>query len=802
MSEKKTEDLHFDVSSGLKSVLGSELITDDEVAIFELVKNSFDAGAAHVELYFDSNQIVISDDGIGMTMDDIKKRWLFVGYSAKREQNRPRDFRDTIEGRKRYAGSKGVGRISSDRLGKLLTLQTRSKDKISDPVHSIKVDWSLFDKNHLKRFESIGVVHSEQSNGFIMPSGMTKNRHGTVISIEPPRKVWDRDSLKNLKAALSKLINPFGSTADGFTISILAPAENDADKLAVSEARKNGVDFVPTDVVNGAVGNFIFSTLQEKTTFISVHVDESGDYIESTLIDRGELIYKIREPNAFQRLSKSGFRCEVYFLNYSAKSTFTRRMGVPSVQFGSVFLFRNGFRVFPIGEWNDDWFGMERRKGQGYARYLGARDVIGRIDVEGSDEDFKEASSRNTGLIETAAVIELRTCFMKQCLQRLEKYVVPVTFVDTEDKYSDDVSRLATDPGKARVAEVVANLVNSRKIELLDYSRNLIGILSERSQEFESSLTSLRVIAERTKDKELFKRVEAAEKRFEELKLREEAARRQADEERQAKEAARKQADEERQAKEVAQARAAKAEAAEQLTKAELEEEKKRNLFLTSIATLDTDTILNLHHQITIYAVDIQQQIQNLSVSVSGKKVVEVHEVLDSIEGIALLNSKVLGVAKFATKANFRMQSEKIKAHLGEYIEQYVNGIAQYHRPSGLRKITVSVEGKGFEQQFNPINIAVVIDNLIVNARKADATRIDFRITHPHPGSVYINVTDNGHGFKNKMLSRIFEKGFTTTDGSGLGLYHVRQVLGEMSGTIDASENAPKGAAFLIKISK
>jgi hypothetical protein len=36
----KKDSLHFDVSTGLKRVLGRELITDDEVAIFELVKNS------------------------------------------------------------------------------------------------------------------------------------------------------------------------------------------------------------------------------------------------------------------------------------------------------------------------------------------------------------------------------------------------------------------------------------------------------------------------------------------------------------------------------------------------------------------------------------------------------------------------------------------------------------------------------------------------------------------------------------------------------------------------------------------
>ena len=235
-----------------------------------------------------------------------------------------------------------------------------------------------------------------------------------------------------------------------------------------------------------------------------------------------------------------------------------------------------------------------------------------------------------------------------------------------------------------------------------------------------------------------------------------------------------------------------------------LEEEKKRNLFLTSISNLDTDTILNLHHQVTIYSVDIQQRLENLLVSISGKKSVATSEIVDALEGVALLNRKISGIAKFATKANFRLESERIEANLAEYIEQYINDVA---RDFLIGPFTISVEreGDGVVQKFKPIDVAVVVDNLIANARKARATRVTFEISHPAKTSTHISVTDNGRGFAKGItdLERVFEKGYTTTDGSGLGLYHVRHVLGEMNGTIEAvSSDESRGAKLLIRISK
>ena len=777
---------HFDVSTGLKTVLGRNLITDDEVAVFELVKNSFDAGADTVHLYFDSDKIVIADNGSGMSRGDLTDKWLFVAYSAKREPRSEADFRDVAAERRHFAGSYGIGRFSSDRLGGEIVLQTRQAK--TGVVHKLVVDWLRFEKDDKEHFEKIPVTYSEISS-FQLPEDLRKFastlKHGTVIEIKKLRRKWNRQRLLALKSSLAKLINPFGDETDKFSIVISAPAETAEDKKLQIKAAKAGEKPLAKDIVNGGVGNFIFSALQEKTTFIRVSIKD--EKIDTTLTDRGELIYHVREPNIYGHLNHSGFRCEMYYLNQSAKLTFARRVGLPSIQFGSVFLFRNGFRVYPIGEDGDDWLGFNRRKQQGYARFLGTREVIGRVDVFGSDEDFREGSSRNQGLIVTPAVNELRKAVMEHCLKRLEKYVVPVSWVDKGDANTDDLSRLMTDPGRARVSAAVAALVDNDEIELVDYSKRLVTLINERSGEFESSLVSLRAIAEKTGDKALLAQLDVAEKRFEELKRSEAEAREVADRERQAAEAAAQ--------------RAETAEAAAEEARTEADVERRRAHFLESVVNLDTSTILNLHHQVTIYAVDVAQQIENLLSDTAGKKVIPRETVLKAIEQMAFLNRKILAITRFATKATFKLDSEKIQTDLPTFLTDYIEQIARTTGSARL-KIQVANTHPGLKMRFNPIDASIIVDNLISNARRAKASKIMFDLAELDRKGLSIRVCDNGRGIlRGTKKTRIFEMGYTTTQGSGLGLYHVRQVLGEMGGSIELVEtDAGKGTCFLIKL--
>lgn len=779
MNSATRDNLHFDVSTGLKRVLGRELITDDEVAIFELVKNSFDAGADSVQLYFGDDKIVIADNGAGMSYEDLTDKWLFVAYSSKRSDRSADDFRNVAAERRHYAGSKGIGRFSSDRLGEEVVLQSRPKGS-AKTVHRLTVDWDLFEKDTKEHFEQVPVRYAEQDS-FQLPhelgSFVSTLKHGTAVTIQRLRRPWPRQRILNLKASLAKLINPFGEETDGFGIHITAPAEAVEDRRLIAAHAKEGEEPLPKDMVNGRIGNFIFTTLQDKTTFIRVTID--GGELHTALTDRGEVIYRIAEPNPYQHLAAAGFRCEIYYLNQSAKNTFARRVGLPSVQFGSVFLFRNNFRVYPIGEDGDDWFGFNRRKQQGYARFLGSREVIGRVDVAGSDEDFQEASSRNQGLIETPAVEQLQRAVMEHCLKRLEKYVVPVSWVDKPDANTDDLSRLMTDPGRARVTAAVANLVDNEKVRLVEYSKRLVDLINERSSDFEASLVGLRAIAEKTSDMNMLERLDAAERRFDDLKKSEADARRVAD-------AALA-------AVETANRRAVTAEV-------EVEVERRRAHFLESFVNVDSATILNLHHQVTIYAVDIAQQIENFLTETAGETLIPRDTVLKALEQMAFLNRKVMSVTKFAAKANFKLDSEKIETDLAAFIYDYIEQIA---RTTGSARLQISAENShpGMKLRFNPIDASIIVDNLISNARKAKASRIKFILTQEDKSNLTIHVSDNGRGLASGTNhSRIFEMGYTTTQGSGLGLYHVRQALGEMGGSIELDDQVEKGLGLIIKI--
>lgn len=780
--DEDADPLHFKISSALKRVIGRDLITDEFVAIFELVKNGFDARATRVDIVLNDGSLYVVDNGKGMSLQDITDKWLFVAYSAKRDGTEDLDYRDLIGGGRAFAGSKGVGRFSCDRLGQTLRMQTRRTGGEYD-VEVVTVNWDRFEQNAKEEFAAVPVDH-ETSNGFDLPVGVASLTSGTVLEISGLREEWDRPKLLKLRAALAKLINPFGGTSDDFQVWLYVPDEADADDDA---AFRSTGDAPQTNLVNGPIENFIFDTLRGKTTHLEVAISDDGAHIFSTLTDRGELIYQVREPNTeYPLLAGTGFHCNLFYLNRSAKMTFKRRMGVNSVEFGSVFLFKNGFRIFPIGEDGVDTFGIDRRKAQGYNRFLGTRDIIGRIDVSGSDDVFRESTSRDQGLIQTPAYEQLEDCFDDKCFRRLERYVVGVNWKDQLDFDVEDPSRLRGDSASSRITAIVSQLAGTEGVELLAYNRDLVRILNERSDTFSDTLSNLKVLAGKSGDEALLQEINAAAARFADLQRAEIAAREAADRERTGR-------------KEAERAAAEAAVRAEQATKG-LEEERKRSLFLTSLGSLDRDVVEILHHQIIIHAAAINEIVNTQFDRLRDGAVPSREDLISAFENISFQNRKVLSTARFATKANFRLDSEAIEEDLAGYVVDYIHEVAPMFSETGIR-MRVSSEAKELHRRFKPIEVSILIDNLVSNAGRADATQISFELDQPTPHELRIIVQDDGRGFDPSIaeLGRLFEKGFTTSTGSGLGLYHVAQILDDLGGAI-TPERSDQGARFVIRI--
>ena len=196
--------LFFSVKAGIKNIVGKDLIADDNIAIFELVKNSYDAYASKVVITFEDNKIIIADDGKGMSINDIEKKWLALAYSAKKngsEDNeidskfleRRKSYRDLIQEKRKYAGAKGIGRFSCDRLGENLVLSTKKYN--ANTIEQLKINWKDFEKQDDIDFSKIGVLHSsfqENESPVIFPNNA---KSGTILEIINT-SLWDRDKIK------------------------------------------------------------------------------------------------------------------------------------------------------------------------------------------------------------------------------------------------------------------------------------------------------------------------------------------------------------------------------------------------------------------------------------------------------------------------------------------------------------------------------------------------------------------------------------------------------------------------------
>ena len=827
--------LQFKISSALKDLVGKDLITSDNVAIFELVKNSYDAYANHVVITFSKNKITIADNGKGMSLSDLKDKWLFLGFSAKKDgtedevNDKQKSYRDKI--RRFYAGAKGIGRFSCDRLGRLLTITTKTRDSLL--AEQILVDWANFEVDQKIEFDNVDVEHRTLNVGNVFPN---QESHGTIIEIEDlhdEETPWTRKHILELKRSLQKLINPYSETND-FVIEIICERERKMD----FQKLQDGVGF-DRDIVNGPLKNSITEILKLKTTQIDVKI--SDGFVYTTLTDRGVDIYRIREHNIHFPLIKNA-TVSLSFLNRAAKYNFTRLMGIDSINFGSVFLFRNGFRILPFGETGDDSWGIDFRAQQGRARYLGSRDLMGRVDVTVEDvNELKEASSRDSGLIDTPMSRQVKDLY-KLCHKRLERYVVGVlwgeSFLRNEYFKNDDVAwnarkelqkvdKDSEDPSfilhssfgsKIDFVRLVKTLTSDNNVEVLAYNSDLANFVTSSLEPQDIKLqfiSDLETIARRTGNQSLENSVEEAKRKIEEISRQKEEAERKAaeaesrqreaeekalkaEETRREAEARAKSEEEKRRSAELARLRAenekikadnarliAEKKTKEETTKRkQVEKEKQLETlkveFYKKASTPDTDALI--HHvknnnsrindkvdELVRYVVDVED---------FDKK----EEVLVSLSIIKKLSQKTLAATDLILNCDLA-KSDSQKINLPMFLKGYLA-----EEVKTTLKCHFSTDVDLFAIYGSKLDLALLIDNFVKNSEDWHASNIWFSCVR-HDKDLELDVYDDGEGLIDSFRqdpNQIFEfaKSGKPT-GSGFGMYLIKETLNSLHATIE-----------------
>lgn len=748
-----SKELQFRISSALKDIIGRDLITDDYIAIFELVKNSYDAYATKVIVEFHNlleNQdayILIKDNGKGMSYKDLIEKWLFVAYSAKRAGTEDENFnyRENIYSERPFAGAKGIGRFSCDRLGKILLLETVKKEPDAK-VEVLETDWETFEKDLEEEFVNVSVVHTTRKKS------QFNLKHGTALKITELRSDWDRTKLLRLKSSLAKLINPINGEQDKFEIILKVPDQ---------EVKDQG-ESDPKNKVNGPVKNFIFEALDLKTTRITTYVSPDGKFLETELRDGNVLIYKIKRKNEFFKLWDVRF--VLYYLNQSAKLTFARRMGLASRLFGNVFLYKNGIRIYPFGEPGEDPLNIDERKSRKRYSYIGTSELMGRIELFGDNPDLKETSSRGDGLIQTESYFQLKDAFF-YTLELLEKYVIDVQewglSIDEELDEFDDTKL------KSKVSRLIEELTGSKDILQFDYGPNFLEIISEAQDSSAINVVNnLKEIAKRSGDDQFIIDTKIAEKKLNALLLAKSEA--------------------EKNAESILD---------------KLNEKESENLFLKALKSTEFEDIVNLMHFIGISASTMKNNLfvaYDLLREEPNTNAAEIRETLNSLNTEI---DRIYSISRFATKANFRVNIRKTKVNLENLIREYLNNVVRPYLPSQTN-LTVLSDESTFMMEVRPIEISILIDNLVNNAKKAKAKRMIVRLVRLSKNRMKMYFQDNGSGISSSNIDKVFNYGFTTTDGSGIGLAHVKNILKDINSTIEINREYQNGAEFIITFNR
>lgn len=376
--------------------IGRDLIQDPYAAVVELVKNAYDADATEIRICFTQKnsgiEIQITDDGHGMTEDVVKNKWMVPSTSDKlirRESPKHRVMQ----------GRKGIGRYAVSILGNELLMETYATNENVITKTSLYVDWDQFEKAEFLSDVDILIETNEVKSG-----------KGTKLTIDGNAEFlseWTKSQFDRLSFELKKLKTPIDENIEDDDIfDIYLSVKNfigiDDYELKIEPYPLFSLyDYKITGTVNSdGIGRFEYSMQKARNSTVEVI---NFSYGKNT--NCGEVFFDIRafdrDKDAIEMLISRGLKDDNG--NYVGKLQAKKLLD----EYNGIAVYRNGFRIRPLGDANFDWLELNKKRVQNPSQKIGSDQVIGIVKIQNEEMSGLVEKSARDGLKENTSYDDL-----------------------------------------------------------------------------------------------------------------------------------------------------------------------------------------------------------------------------------------------------------------------------------------------------------------------------------------------------------------------------------------------------------
>lgn len=422
----------------LLTMLGEQLITNEQIALAELIKNAYDADADWVKISFENfeivkgqdefkltpqSKIIVEDNGCGMDLETIEHSWMNPATPNKKSKDN--EIRRTPQKKRIIQGEKGIGRFAILKLGRDIKIITRPEG--SDKEYFVDYDLSAYDDDFLTRegkqqelyIDDIKITVKERAPLSMVNRTVTvnsqqfdsNNNHGTRIEIANLKGTWTEKKIDEVGEESQKLESIFDKIIEkkslspievGFEfnrerkvfskaiIQKLAALLKDSSVLKITEGYYDEKEICFTYKLNG---------IPFKLPLADPQIAGLA-YFQKRFMGNRDLF-----GNPIIRKTTCGsFRFNFFVFDFTADNEtpyYLDKTEKEQIKNHRIYLYRDGIRVAPYGNPDNDWLQIDRQRGVGRAGdYLSNDQVVGFVDISKHGNPRLKDKTNREGLIE------------------------------------------------------------------------------------------------------------------------------------------------------------------------------------------------------------------------------------------------------------------------------------------------------------------------------------------------------------------------------------------------------------------